>query len=221
MNPGLIIFDCDGVLVNSEPIASRIFHELITEIGLNISLEETVRRFEGLSDQDSIRIVEEKLGRPVPSSFMENNDKRLFEALSRELDPIQNISVSLERISIPTCVASSGPYEKIRLSLGVTQLLPKFEGRIFSASEVSRGKPFPDLFLHAADKMGVSPQNSIVVEDSVYGVQAGVAAGMAVLGYAERTDPEILRKAGATVFDDMLELPELIKNLRDYIPKKG
>ncbi len=213
MNPGLIIFDCDGVLVNSEPIASRIFHELITKIGLNISLEETVRRFEGLSDQDSIRIVEEKLGRPVPSSFMENHDERLFEAFSRELDPIQNISVALERISIPTCVASSGPFEKIRLSLGVTQLLPKFEGRIFSATEVSRGKPFPDLFLHAADKMGVYPKNSIVVEDSVYGVQAGVAAGMAVLGYAERTDPEILKNAGATVFYDMLELPELIKNL--------
>ena len=213
MNPGLIIFDCDGVLVNSEPIASRIFHELITEIGLNISLEETVRLFEGLSDQDSIRIVEEKLGRPVPSSFMENHDKRLFEAFSRELDPIQNISVALERISIPTCVASSGPYEKIRLSLGVTQLLPIFEGRIFSAVEVNRGKPFPDLFLYAAEKMGVPSKNCIVVEDSVYGVQAGVAAGMVVLGYAERTDPEVLRHNGATVFDDMLELPELIKNL--------
>ena len=213
MNPNLIIFDCDGVLVNSEPIASRIFHEIITEIGLNISLEETVRHFEGLSDQDSIRIIEEKLRRPVPDSFMENHDKRLFEALSRELDPIQNISIALEKISIPICVASSGPYAKIRLSLGVTQLLPKFEGRIFSAVEVSRGKPFPDLFLHAADKMGVSPQNSIVVEDSVYGVQAGVAAGMAVLGYAERTDPEVLRKAGATIFYDMLDLPELIENL--------
>lgn len=213
MNPGLIIFDCDGVLVNSEPIASRIFHELITEIGLNIRLEETVRRFEGLSDQDSIRIVEEKLGRPVPSSFMVNHDERLFEAFSRELDPIQNISVALEQISIPICVASSGPFEKIRLSLGVTQLLPKFEGRIFSATQVSRGKPFPDLFLLAADKMGVSPQNSIVVEDSVYGVQAAVAAGMAVLGYAERTDPEVLRKAGATIFYDMLDLPELIENL--------
>ena len=213
MRPRLIIFDCDGVLVNSEPIASRIFHELITEIGLNISLEETVRRFEGLSDQDSIRIVEEKLGRPVPGSFMENHDKRLFEALSRELYPIQNISIALERISIPICVASSGPYAKIRLSLGVTQLLPKFEGRIFSATDVSRGKPFPDLFLYAAEKMGVPSKNCIVVEDSVYGVQAAVAAGMAVLGYADRTDPEVLRHTGATVFDDMLELPELIKKL--------
>jgi len=156
MNPDLIIFDCDGVLVNSEPIASRIFHELVSEIGL---------------------------------------------------------SIALERISIPTCLASSGPYAKIRLSLGVTQLLPIFEGRIFSAVEVSRGKPFPDLFLYAAEKMGVPSKNCIVVEDSVFGVQAGIAAGMVVLGYAERTDPEVLRHNGATVFDDMLELPELINSL--------
>ena len=141
MHQGLIIFDCDGVLVNSEPIASRIFHEIISEIGLNISIEETVRLFEGLSDRDSIRIIEEKLGRPVPDGFTENHDKRLYEALARELDPIPNISVALDRIRIPTCVASSGPHEKIRLSLGVTELLPRFEGRIFSAVDVDQGKP--------------------------------------------------------------------------------
>ena len=157
----------------------------------------------------------------IPAGFMENHDKRLFEALSRELDPIQNISVALEKLSIPTCVASSGPYAKIRLSLGVTQLLPIFEGRIFSAVEVNRGKPFPDLFLYAAEKMGVPSKNCIVVEDSVFGVQAGVAAGMAVLGYAERTNPESLRKAGATVFDDMIELPDLIENFRYYNPNEG
>ena len=213
MHPDLIIFDCDGVLVDSEPIASRIFHELINEIGLNISLEETVRLFEGLSDRDSIRIIEEKLKRPIPASFSEDHDKQLFDALSRELDPIPNIADALDCISTPTCVASSGPHKKICLSLGVTNLLARFEGRIFSAEEINRGKPFPDLFFYAAGKMGVPPQNCIVVEDSFFGVQAGIAAGMTVLGYAARTAPEILKKAGATVFDDMLELPGLIMSL--------
>lgn len=115
----------------------------------------------------------------------------------------------LGQVPIPVCVASSGELEKVRLTLGRTGLLDRFDGRMYSATEVERGKPYPDIFLLAAERMGITPSRCVVVEDSVPGVQAGVRAGMAVLGYARFSDPEDLECAGARVFFDMSELPRL------------
>ncbi len=213
MKPALIIFDCDGVLVDSEPISIRMLHETLKDVGLRISYEQTSRDFEGLSDKDCIRIIEERLGRPIPVSAVEEYEKKLFTALSRDVQPVKHIHEALNAISTPMCVASSGTHGKMRTTLATTRLLPLFEGRLFSASEVERGKPHPDLFLHAAGVMGASPESCVVVEDSIHGVQAGVAAKMTVLGYAERSDPAILSEAGANVFKDMRELPRLIEGL--------
>lgn len=213
MKPELIIFDCDGVLVDSEPISMRILHETLNDVGLRISHEQTSRDFEGLSDKDCIRIIAERLGRPIPRNAVKEYEKKLFAALSRELQPVKYIHEALAAISTPTCVASSGTHRKIRATLTATKLLPLFQKRIFSAEDVERGKPHPDLFLYAARKTGASPDACVVVEDSIHGVHGGVAAGMRVLGYAERSDPAILSAAGAKVFTDMRELPGLIEDL--------
>ncbi len=205
-----MIFDCDGVLVDSEPIANRVLALSLSEIGLATTVESSMRDYMGRSWPACVEIFEARLGRPLPPAFEASFWARAEAALRAELRPVPGIHEALERIPTPTCVASSGRIEKMRVTLGVTGLLGRFEGRIFSAADVPRAKPWPDLFLHAAERMGASPATCVVVEDSPRGVEAGVAAGMRVLGYAERTDAESLAAAGAEVFRDMRELPEII-----------
>ena len=210
MGYGLVIFDCDGVLVDSEPMSNRIFSAALREIGLEMSYEQVCREFIGLSTTRCIEIVQKRLGRPVPEGFVDELQARTFSAMRKELRPVRGVVEALERIRLPVCVASSGEPEKMHLTLGVTGLGARFEGRMFSASEVARGKPFPDLFLHAARQMGVESQVCAVVEDSLPGVRAARAAGMSAFGYAERSDARALDAAGAVVFDDMKELPGLL-----------
>lgn len=207
----LVIFDCDGVLVDSELLSNRVLAQLLTEIGLPMSLEETIATFMGHTLPACIAVIEERTGRPIPATFVADFRDRTFDAFRRELRPVAGIESVLEAIDLPFCVASSGPPEKIQLTLTVTGLLPRFAGRIFSAVEVARGKPHPDLFLHAAQQMGAAPTTCVVVEDSVRGVQAAVAAGMHVFGYADLTAAVTLESAGAHVFHSMDELPELLK----------
>jgi len=206
----LVIFDCDGVLVDSELLSNRVLAQTLAEIGLPMSLEETIATFMGHSMAACVAIIEERTSRPIPSNFVANFRDRTFDVFRRELRPVQGIESVLDAIDLPFCVASSGPPEKIQLTLSITGLLPRFAGRIFSAVEVTRGKPHPDLFLHAAHKMGVAPPACVVVEDSVRGVQAAVAAGMRVFGYADLTDADTLAAAGARVFRSMAELPALL-----------
>jgi phosphoglycolate phosphatase len=206
----LIIFDCDGVLVDSEPIASRIFYTMLREIGVSISFEQTVREFEGRTDEDCLQIATRYRGKPLPDDFLEHYYERVDEAFRTELRPVPGVVEALKAISAPVCVASSGPLAKMRLTLGITELLAWFEGRLFSAENVERGKPYPDIFLYAAEKLNVSPGDCAVVEDSVFGVQAGVAAGMRVFGYAQRSEAKVLEKAGAKVFEQMTDLPLLL-----------
>jgi HAD superfamily hydrolase (TIGR01509 family) len=208
----LVIFDCDGVLVDSEPISNRIFSTMLGEIGIPTSYEETVRQFVGRSMQSCLEIMERRLGGPVPEHFLPDYHARTFAAFERELRPVPGVVEVLDRLRVPTCVASSGEHAKIRTTLGVTGLLPRFEGRIFSATEVERGKPAPDLFLHAARAMNAAPPACAVVEDTILGVQAGVAAGMTVFGYAAMSGPGALTAAGARVFEDMGELVALLGN---------
>ena len=207
----LVIFDCDGVLVDSEPIANRVFTDLLNEIGLRTTLEETMRDYVGRSMASCMAIVGERLGRPVPDDFVDAFRDRTADAFRAELRGVPGIEAALDAITEPTCVASSGEHRKIRLSLGLTGLLPRFEGRVFSAEDVARGKPHPDLFLHAARVMGADPARCAVVEDSPLGVRAGVAAGMTVFGFAARTDAAALAALGATTFDDMTRLPALLR----------
>ena len=215
----LVIFDCDGVLVDSEPIANRILTEMLNDLGLDIRFEETLRTFVGRSMSACLQIIEERLERPVPDGFVQTYNTRSFAAFERDLRPVPGVDEVLKRIRIPVCVASSASHEKMRTTLGVTRLLPYFEGRMFSATEVGRGKPDPALFLHAAERMGVAPAVTAVVEDTPVGVQAGRAAGMRVFGYARTTGAPSLAAAGACVFDDMTVLPALLESAsRDGAP---
>ena len=207
----LVIFDCDGVLVDSEPIAVRIDVEMFAEVGLTVSAQEVIERFVGRSPDVLFSAVEERLGHPPPDGWEKRGEQRLREAFEAELKPVDGIREALERIAIPVCVASGSPPERLRLKLELTGLYERFAGRIFSAAEVASGKPSPDLFLHVARQMGVEPRDCTVVEDSRYGVQAARAAGMDVLGYAGGLIPaDALQGPQTVVFDDMRELPKLI-----------
>lgn len=208
---GLVIFDCDGVLVDSEPITNQVFADLLGELGLRLTLDETFEHFLGHSMARCLEKITALLGRPPPDDFVASYIERADRALARQVTPVAGIEQALAQIALPSCVASNGRYEKMRLTLGVTGLLPRFEGRLFSSRDVARAKPAPDVFLHAAERCGVTPEACVVVEDTPAGVAGGVAAGMTVLGYGALTPPDRLRAAGAhCVFDRMADLPGLI-----------
>lgn len=212
-----MIFDCDGVLVDSEPLANASFSRALKAEGLDWSPEETIRRLMGLSLKSCIEICEAELGRKLPDDFLEKMQTFTYQSFrDAPLQPIAGVKeaiVALQQAGCDTCVASSGSPEKMRFTLGLTGLWDLFDGRIFSASQVSRGKPFPDLFLHAAITMNVQPFDCVVVEDSVPGVQAARSAGMKALAYAGEpyANRDALRKAGGELFDAMEKLPGLIR----------
>ena len=213
----LVIFDCDGVLVDSEPISVRTDVQVLEELGWPLTAEEIVERFVGRTHEDMVAEIEAKIGRPLAADWEDRFGHLYRDAFEAELKPVDGIVEALDRITIPTCVASSGGHDRLRFTLGLTGLYDRFEGRIFSASEVANGKPAPDLFLHAAERMDVEPQNCAVVEDSRYGVEAARAAGMRAFGYAGGMTPASrLEGPGTVVFDDMRELPELLA--RDVSP---
>ncbi|HET9953197.1 MAG TPA: HAD family hydrolase, partial [Polyangiaceae bacterium] len=173
----LVIFDCDGVLVDSEPIAARIFAEALGELGLQLSHEQMFDYFVGYSLRQCIDVVESLLGHAVPPGFATKLQDRTFAAFEAELRAVDGIEAALDVLPLPHCVASSGSHEKMRKTLGLTGLLARFEGKLFSATQVPRGKPAPDLYLLAASQLGTPPEECVVVEDSPTGVKAGVAAG--------------------------------------------
>lgn len=179
----LIIFDCDGVLVDSEFIACKIEAEELTRIGYVLSPEECIRRFSGKSQKTIMETVEGELGQPLPCGFAEQLENRILDALSKELEPIEGVEEILSRIP-RKCIASSGSPEKIQNSLKATGLVDHFlPQNIYSATMVQNGKPAPDLFLLASERMGRRPSQCIVVEDSIHGIQAAKAAGMYVVGF--------------------------------------
>lgn len=208
---GLVIFDCDGVLVDSERLAIRVDVQVLASLGWHVTEAEVVERFVGKSDAHMKREVEEHLGRKLPADWDHAFRDAYLDAFRRDLRPVDGVVAALDAIALPTCVASSGTHEKMRFTLGLTGLFDRFDGRIFSATEVSRGKPFPDLFLHAAARMGVDPAACAVVEDSRFGVEAARAAGMRAFGYAGGVTPAgRLEGPGTVVFTDMRELPGLL-----------
>ena len=212
----LVVFDCDGVLFDSEPIASRVLAEALTAAGYPVTPEACRQRFTGFSTPAIVAMVEADRGRPLPDGFEERLRRQDRAAFSAELEPVSGVAAALGRIPLAKCVASSGSLEKIRHSLALTGLLSHFEPHLFSTHMVATGKPAPDVFLLAAARMGVPPNACAAVEDSVAGVEAARAAGMMVLGFAGASHAGadhagMLARAGAdAVFGDMAELPGLL-----------
>lgn len=207
----LVIFDCDGVLVDSERIAVRVDAQVLGRLGWNLTEAEIIERFVGRSEEYMVSEIEAALGRALPGDWDAEFQPLYREALAAELQPVDGVVEALDAITTPTCVASSSTHERLRFTLGLTGLLDRFDGRIFSAADVPNGKPAPDLFLHAAATLGVEPARCAVVEDSRYGVQAARAAGMTAFAYAGGLTPaDRLSGPSTTVFADMRALPELL-----------
>ncbi|NUU26488.1 MAG: HAD family phosphatase [Streptomycetaceae bacterium] len=209
----LVIFDCDGVLVDTERIAVRVQTEVLAALGWPMPEDEIIHRFIGRSAQAIRAAVDERLGAGAGARWDEAFHRRHREEVDVSLTAVDGVADALDGIQphVTTCVASGGDHAKMRHTLGVTNLYPRFEGRIFSSTEVAQGKPAPDVFLHAATRMGVDPAACVVVEDSHYGVLAARAAGMRSFAYAGGLTPAT-RLAGpdTVVFEDMRKLPELL-----------
>jgi HAD superfamily hydrolase (TIGR01509 family) len=179
----LVIFDCDGVLIDSEVIFGRVLGESLFAAGFPVTIEEAMALGIGKNRVTLTAEVEARYGRQLPDRFFEAMRARVDTAFARELQPIAGIEELLGTLSVPRCVASNSHLERVRHALGLTRLLPLFEPHIFSASQVERGKPAPDLFLFAAEQLGAAAEDCVVVEDSTIGVEAAVAAGMPVIGF--------------------------------------
>jgi HAD superfamily hydrolase (TIGR01509 family) len=216
----LLIFDCDGVLVDSEILAHELLARMMTELGHSMTAAEAVATFAGRSLADVLALVEGILGRKIPEAVGQRYARRLVERLRSDLKPIAGVEAAIAALPCRRCVVSSSSLERIRLSLEVTGLAPLFDEHIFSAAQVSQGKPAPDPYLLAARTMAVAPDRCVVIEDSVPGVMAAVAAGMTAIGFtggahAAADLPERLAAVGARrVLSSMRELPAAIAELR-------
>jgi len=210
-NIELVIFDCDGVLVDSETLAVEVDRRVLAEFGWHLTREQIVHRFVGRSAAHFRAEVESHIGHPLPDDWEAPYRSWYIDTFERDLVAVPGVEQVIDRIPWEMCVASSSTHSGLRRTLGLTGLYSRFAGRIFSATEVAEGKPAPDLFLHAAAKMDVAPENCVVIEDSRFGVAAARAAGMHAFGYAGGLTPaDWLRGEGTTVFHDMAELPELL-----------
>ncbi|MFF3639486.1 HAD family hydrolase [Streptomyces sp. NPDC002564] len=212
MRYDLVIFDNDGVLVDSEPLSNTILSGYLTELGHPTSYEDSLRDYMGAAVHRVHDLVFERSGQRLPADFDDVLHARVFAAFERELQPVDGAIELLEKLSaegVPYCLASSGSHERIRVGHRRTGLDKWFDDdRIFSAQDVGRGKPAPDLFLYAAERMGVAPGRCVVVEDSPLGVRAAVAAGMDVYGFTAMTPAE--RLVGAELVGDLRELADLL-----------
>jgi HAD superfamily hydrolase (TIGR01509 family) len=217
--PELVIFDCDGVLVDSEVLSSRAHAETLTRHGYPITAEQERERFLGVADHEARQIIEAEIGRRLPEDFERQMQQAALQLYSEQLRVIPHVAEAVAALGLPKCVASSGTPEKIRHGLTCTGLYELFSPHIFSALQVKRGKPAPDIFLFAAEQMQSSPASCIVIEDSVAGVTGARAAGMTVLGFhggshCTPSHAARLKAAGAReTFDDMRQLLALIAQI--------
>jgi HAD superfamily hydrolase (TIGR01509 family) len=198
--------------VDSERIVHEHFARFVEDLGVRMTGAAMNEMFLGRTLADCLAVIAQQTGRAVPSEALERYREQRDAVLRAQVQPVAGVRDVIEGLSVPFCIASSGDHAKMRATLGATGLLPLFAGRVFSATEVGRGKPAPDIFLHAAGKMGAAPERTVVIEDSVNGVLAGRAAGMTVLGYAGLFSAERLSAAGAhRVFTRMSDLPKLLR----------
>jgi HAD superfamily hydrolase (TIGR01509 family) len=206
----LIIFDCDGVLVDSEPLSNRTIAGQMRELGISMTEEEAIQLFAGGSLKNVTDYVKEITGKEAPSDMEEVYRERSYELFRKELQPVPGIKDILQKLPNIKCVASNGPIEKMNLNLKLADLIHFFDENLFSAYEVGHWKPDPRLFLHAAQTMGFEARDCIVIEDSDHGIYAAKAAGMQVYGFAGRTPREKLESAGAEVFEEMAQLSSIL-----------
>lgn len=217
--PDLVIFDCDGVLVDSEPIFSRAHADILSQCGYRITPQSVGERFCGISDAEMLAEIEQEWGRRLPGDYGDRVAASIDASCEAALKALPGIHDALDRIPARICVASSSTPERIRKSLGIVGLLDRFEPNIFSATMVARGKPAPDLFLFAAREMNADPARVVVIEDSVPGVRAAVSANMAVIGFCGGSHcpaghGETLRRNGATtIIADFRDLPRAVEAL--------
>ena len=216
--PGLVIFDCDGVLIDSEPISLARLTAGLNRIGVDIDVETVRARFAGTSMTSIMGHIAADYGISAPEGFVEAVKADTLRAFDRELRAMTGVAEAVAGLGLPACVASSSDPVRLRHSLGLTGLLPLFEGRIFSSAEVSRGKPFPDLFLHAAARMGAAPERCLVIEDSVPGVTAARAAGMNVVGFTggghwghDRAGADLAAAGAFRIFRDYGDLADILR----------
>ncbi|POF32990.1 HAD family hydrolase [Roseibium marinum] len=215
MKPGLVIFDCDGVLVDTERMANRTMAAIVTDLGYPMTGPQCQQQFMGRTLENVQELVEELTGRTLPPDWPDQVRDRDLEAFKAGVDAIDGIEAVLDdlnRREVPYCVASSGKYRKMHTTLGSSGLLPRLSDRLFSAEDCEKGKPAPDVFLLAARTMGHRPESCAVVEDSVPGVLAARAAGMRAFAFVEdpACDRDAMRAAGAVLFEAMAELPDLL-----------
>jgi HAD superfamily hydrolase (TIGR01509 family) len=210
--PALVIFDCDGVLVDSERLSHGVLHAMLLEMGASLSPQQTVERFIGSSMATCVARITRLLGQPPPADFRAEFARRTRAAFIADLALVPGVEQVLAALAVPFCVASNGNRAKVDFTLGHTGLLARFAGRIFTADDVRHPKPAPDLFLHAARQMGADARRTTVVEDTPTGITAAKAAGMRAIGFAAMTPAGQLHAAGAdAVAHSMAEVQALLR----------
>jgi HAD superfamily hydrolase (TIGR01509 family) len=205
-----IIFDSDGVLVDSETLSAKVFQEMAMELGFELDFEKAVEQFSGNSMKTNLQFIRENTEMTLPENFEKEFRRRTYEVFKTDLKTVPGVVELIRKVQTPFCVASSGPMEKIRLNLELAGLLEYFEGRIFSSYDIGTWKPDPGIFIHAAREMGFAPEACVVVEDSAAGIRAAVAGGFKVYGLARRQNKELFKQLGALTFDDMNTLDKLL-----------
>jgi HAD superfamily hydrolase (TIGR01509 family) len=216
---GLVIFDCDGVLVDSEPVVNRAHAELLNACGYRITTEQLVERFCGFSDPEMLAIIEREWGRALPPSYLGQVYDIVERSFEQSLTAMPGIFEALDALHSPLCVASSSAPRQLRQKLELSGLLTRFGENLFTASMVARGKPAPDLFLHAARSMAAMPDHCVVVEDSPAGIDAAVAAGMAAIGFCGGSHcrsghaARLRARGAALAIAEMRELPAALAAL--------
>jgi HAD superfamily hydrolase (TIGR01509 family) len=219
--PEIVIFDCDGVLVDSEMIALGQTRRALGQAGLKLTHAEAMERFLGLSLDSIVQKAEADLAVDLPAHFRDDLTRDILASFQRDLKGVADVETAVAGLDCPVCVASSSSLERIRLALTVVGYDRLFEPHVFSASMATRGKPHPDLFLYAARQMGANPDRCLVIEDSVPGIEAATSAGMVAFGFvggshfSDLAQGTRLREAGASlIFDDMRRLPEIVSRRR-------
>ena len=201
-----IIFDCDGVLIDSESIAIGVLVDMANYLGANMNVEESLISLKGKTFNRCMEFISKRINKPLPINFETDYRINTFEAFREKIQPIKGIQDVIENLTIPFCVASSGPENKIRLNLEITGLLPFFESNIFSCYAIQKWKPEPDIFLWAAETMGFKPNECLVIEDSISGIRAAKTGGFDVYGYTEHDYNNELQSEANTTFDSMDKL---------------
>jgi HAD superfamily hydrolase (TIGR01509 family) len=221
MNHKCIIFDCDGVLVDSEEISNRVLIELSNNLGAGIDYDYGIEQFYGKSMRYIFDHIQTLIDQKLPMSFEQDFRRRTFELFETDLKPVSGIHELLDQIQVPYCVASNGPLGKMKLNLKVTNLIDRFENKMFSAYEIGKWKPDPGIFQYAAKKMGFDVLECLVIEDSLVGIQAAKKGGFEVLAFANKSNKEAFLKEGAQVFFSMKELQEMLIEVRSTTWEEG